>query len=339
MKRIATRVEERLIAFFSEIEGADNRLFETCSHTPLLAQIRDLTLRGGKRLRAGLLVNGAGLFIPDAETCPPVIDAAAAMELRQTYLLIHDDIMDGDAVRRGGPSVHVALAGYVNDARLGVNLGIAAGDLAAALEQILLSRIDMDEPSLVRLHRVFAAMHMAVVQGQALDLMGEVSAFEVALHKTASYTTVGPLAAGAALAGARERDVEHLARIAQPLGIAFQFRDDLLGTFGNPERTGKPVDGDLLEGKPTVLLEETLARADRFQKKRVESIVGNREATPEELGEVREVMVQCGAKAVCERHVAELTREFISGLDREYYRPKARKFLIDLAQFIGERET
>ena len=99
-------------------------------------------------------------------------------------------------------------------------LGILAGDLAQSLHQILLSRISVNESILIRLIDIFAMMHLDVVHGQMLDMIGEVSAYEVAVHKTASYTTIGPLAAGAALVGARDKDVEYLARIALPLRIA-----------------------------------------------------------------------------------------------------------------------
>lgn len=337
---IASIVETRLVDFFREIESrSPSHFFTPYKDTPLIPHIRDLTLRGGKRLRAGLLIAGAELFEPQAVEQTAVIDAAAALELRQSYLLIHDDIMDGDTTRRGGPSVHVALAGFTGDARLGENLGILAGDLACALEQVLLQQMDIDADRLTRVLEIFAAMHMAVVQGQTLDLLGQVSAFEVALHKTASYTTVGPLSAGAALAGARDRDIKHLAAIAEPLGVAFQFRDDLLGTFGDPAKTGKPADSDLLEGKRTVLVEETLARGDRLQKQKLTSVLGNPEASLADLADARDIMVQCGAKAACEQHISELTGEFIEGLNRDYYVPSARALLIAVAEYIGARSA
>jgi geranylgeranyl diphosphate synthase type I len=341
LKRIGRKVESRLASFFDDLESEadEHRIFERSNDTPLLAQVRDLTLRGGKRLRAALLVSGACLFDPNAEDNPAVIDAAAAMELRQTYLLIHDDIMDEDSVRRGGPSVHVALTGYTGSSRLGMSLGILAGDLAAALEQLLLQKMDIDLPRLARVTQIFAEMHAAVVQGQALDLLGEVSALKVAIHKTATYTTIGPLAAGAALSGARDRDIEHLVRIAEPLGVAFQLRDDLLGTFGDPKLTGKPVGHDLLEGKQTVLLEEALAKSDRYQRKQIQAVLGNPNAKGKELDAARDAMVQCGAKAACERHIEELTEEFIAGLDRDYYNDGARRFLVGVARFIGERNA
>ncbi len=337
---VSRQVETRLVAFFDDIAvAAPGPLFDTVADSILLAQVRDLTLRAGKRLRAALVVAGAALFDPGMRTEPATIDGAAAMELRQTYLLIHDDIMDGDTTRRGGPTVHVALSGYTGDRRLGEGLGILAGDLAQALEQVLLTGMDIDESRLKRVLSIFAAMHLDVVHGQALDMLNQAPSYEVATHKTASYTTVGPLCAGAALAGAREKDLRHLARISLPLGVAFQFRDDLLGTFGAPKVTGKPSDTDLKEGKKTVLLEEARSRADKFQLKQIERVLGRRDASDEDVDAAREALVKCGAKAACERHIQDLVGEFTAGLDQPYYDRETRQFLVDLAHFIAGRNV
>ena len=113
LTEVAERVEQRLITFFDEVERTPpSAVFNTRPSAVLLSQVRDLTLRAGKRLRAALIIAGASLFDPRAAEQDAVIDVAAAMELRQSYLLIHDDIMDGDTMRRGGPAVSpVCVAG------------------------------------------------------------------------------------------------------------------------------------------------------------------------------------------------------------------------------------
>ena len=340
LARIAQKVESRLKTFFDEVEAAPpGPLFETQASSIMLAQVRHLTLRAGKRLRAALLVAGAQLFDADAEDNPAVIDAAAAMELCHTYLLIHDDIMDGDPVRRGGPAVHVALGGFTGDPKKGEALGILAGDLASALYQVLLSRLSVNESTLARVIDIFASMHLDVVHGQFLDMIGEVSAYEVAVHKTASYTTIGPLTAGAAIAGARDKDLKHLAEIALPLGVAFQFRDDLLGTFGNEETTGKPVNTDIREGKRTSLMEEARAKADRYQLKQIKAVLGRQDATDAEVETVRDILEKCGAKAALVQHIREMAEEFAAGLDKPYYTAQAKSFLVQIAAFMAERDV
>jgi geranylgeranyl diphosphate synthase type I len=169
-------------------------------------------------------------------------------------------------------------------------------------------------------------------------MMEAVSAYEIAVHKTASYTTVGPLAAGAALAGVRDSDIDALARNASPLGVAFQFRDDLLSTFGDPAKIGKSTDSDLLEGKRTVLVEEARARSDKLQWKRIEKVLGKKQATAEDVSAAREALIKCGAKAACEAHIAELTGEFILGMNKNYFGDEAKQFLIQLASYLGSRD-
>jgi len=330
----------RLKDFFNEIvENPPSRFFETETNNIVLSQVKNLTIRGGKRLRAALLMSGANLFDKRAGSYPCVIDAAASMELFQTYLLIHDDIMDDDSIRRGGPTVHTALAGYTGNKHLGMGLGILAGDLASALHQILLSKMNIDGSRQKKVLSIFSSMHLDVIYGQSLDMTENVPAFKVATHKTASYTTIGPLTIGATLAGSEKEDIAHLAKIALPLGIAFQFRDDILGTFGSSKTTGKPNNSDLREGKRTVLLEEGRVRADSIQIKLIENVVGKKDASDEEINEARIALEKCGAKEACHQHIKELTLEFVEGIDSNHYTNDAKDFLFHAAKFIMERDA
>ncbi len=339
LRRVAKTVETRLESFFEEVEaGSVSEIFNTRAGSILLDQVRDLTLRGGKRLRAALLVHGAALFDAQSERRAAVIDAAAALELLHTYFLVHDDIMDGDEIRRGGPAVHAALAKKMGDSSFGLGLGILAGDLAAALKQVLLTGIDLEASRRHRVVRIFATMHLDVVHGQTLDMLGNAPAIDVATHKTASYTTVGPLAVGAALGGADDEAVRRLARIARPLGVAFQFRDDMLGTFGRPSVTGKPVGTDLKTGKHTILLEEGLRRADDQQRQTIECVLGRVDSTEEEIEAARSALVECGAREASAKRIRDLAREFVSGIERGGYLDEGALFLLEVARYIAERE-
>jgi geranylgeranyl diphosphate synthase type I len=339
LRRVVKSVEDRLTSFFEEISKEPvSSIFEARADSLLLGQVRDLTMRGGKRLRAALLVHGAALFDAQAEERKVVWDAAAAIELLHTYFLIHDDIMDGDELRRGGPTVHVALAEEIGNRDLGVGLGVLAGDLSAALEQVLLSGIDLDGKRMQRVMRIFATMHLDVVYGQTLDMLKSASAAEVAAHKTASYTTIGPLAIGAAIAGASESETEILAKNAAPLGVAFQFSDDLLGTFGRREITGKPVGTDLRSGKQTVLLEEGLKRAVGKDLDAIKAAVGNQAATELEIRAAQDGLRSCGAYDACKQRISDLVASFIEELEKGDYLEQGKRFLIEVARFIETRE-
>jgi geranylgeranyl diphosphate synthase type I len=338
LSRIAGSVEQRLERVFAEARsGHATGLFPGASRSMILDQVRDLTMRAGKRVRAALLVCGAALFDGESEADPAVIDAAAAMELLHTYFLIHDDIMDDDPTRRGGPSVHAALAKSMGDGKLGRDLAILAGDLAVALHEGLLAGLAAQDERRRLAARIFAEMHLDVVHGQTMDLLGSGDAEEVARRKTASYTTVGPLAAGAALAGASEGDIERLAGIARPLGVAFQLRDDLLGAFGSAEQTGKPVGTDLRAGKATFLVQEGLRRCDERQREAVEAVLGDESANAAAIRQAAAILERCGARRACEERIDELVDGALRDLAQERYLPDGRLFLEHIADLVRQR--
>jgi geranylgeranyl diphosphate synthase type I len=240
---------------------------------------RELTLRGGKRMRAALVAAG---YLATGGTdafavCGP---AMIAIELLQTYLLIHDDWMDGDAVRRGGAAVHVVLGEKLGK-ELGAAGAILAGDLASGWAQAALLESAVAPERVLAAARVYARINVDVVSGQIAEMTAHQSATPPTVDmvhtlKTASYTTTGPLLIGAALAGASEAQNTALERFGRALGVAFQLRDDLLGTFGDPAITGKPIYNDVRTGKRTALVSELLKDDDGARvlgSKDVEAIV------------------------------------------------------------------
>lgn len=339
LENLAASVEQRLeMLFDARAAGPRTGLFAESPPSELLDQVRDLTLRGGKRLRPALLAGGAALFSAEAFDDPAVIDAGAALELLHAYFLIHDDIMDEDETRRGGPSVHAALSAARGNSKLGRDLAILAGDLASALHESLLANLAAPPERRLAVSRIFAEMHLDVVHGQTLDLLGSAGAEEIASRKTASYTTVGPLTAGATLGGASHAQVAALAEIGRPLGVAFQIRDDLLGAFGDSSRTGKPVGTDLRSGKRTLLLEQALAVASAAEREAIETPLGRPEATDEEVSRATGALVSSGAKRICEERVEELVERALSSLASGPYLDDGVRLIGELASVISKRD-
>jgi geranylgeranyl diphosphate synthase, type I len=303
----------------------------------LLDQVRDLTLRGGKRIRAALVYAGARLF-GSFEGAPAVCDAAAAVELLHTYFLIHDDIMDEDAVRRGGPSVHAALAAATGSEKLGRDLAILAGDLAIALHEKLVAQLDAAEDRRRRVAALFAGMHADVIHGQTLDIVGGAAEEDVADHKTASYTTVGPIAIGAALAGAQGESTARLAAISRPIGIAFQLRDDLIGMFGDPAATGKPRGSDLKSGKRTLLVREAIGRAGDDDRRAIEAALGHPGANENEIAAASAAIERTGAKRLCEERATSLVSCALDELDAGGFSPEGRALITHIARIAVSRE-
>lgn len=312
--RVQTEVDQRLRGFL------ETRLDVARRHGPevweMVSAVRDLCLRGGKRLRAALLVAGYRAASERA-ALEPALDAGVALELLQAYLLIHDDWMDGDLVRRGGPAVHAHLAKRFRSEHKGHASGILAGDYAAAVALEALSQVEMKASAALPAFACFAEMQLDAIAGQQLDLIGDEYDVELAYQlKTGSYTVRGPLRLGAILASGSPHTLLALDRFALPIGVAFQLRDDLLSAFGEPKQTGKPLGNDLRAGKRTALLAAGLKLARGKDLRTLKRAVGNAEASETELRAALSVLETSGARAAIEARVAELSAAGLAELDR-----------------------
>ncbi len=227
-------------------------------------RLAEFATAGGKFVRSSFLCLGYLGVAP--ELSPPVLRAAAALELLQACALLHDDLIDRSDTRRGRPSVHRAVAAdYAGDDHLGVSVALLLGDLALAWADDLFVDAAVDLGRLDAVRPDWQAVRTEVLSGQLLDVLITASpatdaaaqladADLINRYKTAAYTVTRPLLLGAALAGADPGLRRSLSDYGQAVGVAFQLRDDLLGVFGDPAVTGKPVAGDLLEGKRTALV-------------------------------------------------------------------------------------
>ena len=336
LEEVKARVEERLEAFFDEKRAAALRLAPQTEE--LVEAVAQLTLRGGKRFRPALMVAAFRAVAPE-EAWVEVIDAGAALELMQTYLLIHDDWMDADDERRGGPAVHAWLRDrHGGDRHLGDSLAILAGNLASAQAWDLLARGVRREPARSRAIDVFLDVHQEVVFGQQLDLLGDADVPRMQRLKTGSYTVRGPIALGAVLGEATDDERAALEAFAEPLGEAFQMRDDLLGTFGDPARTGKPSGGDLRAGKRTSLVRALESIASVEQAAAVRAVLGRADAGEDALQRAREALIASGARQRVEARLAELVREATQSLAGAPLRAPGVDMLRELADRLAVRD-
>lgn len=332
---VAERVNARLTELF-----ASRRVLarDTSSAAETLVDaIAQLTLRGGKRLRPCALYAGY-LCISDEGAEAATLEAGAALELLQSYLLIQDDWMDGDLERRGGPAVHAAFTAAEGDAHRGASLAMLAGDLACGMAWQLIKDAPFPLPRLREALDAFGQMHWEVVCGQQLDLIEHPDVALVHHLKSGSYSVRGPLQLGAILAGGEPAQLETLARFGRPAGIAFQLRDDLLGTFGDPRRTGKSAGNDLRAGKLTSLIAEARTQLDDDARAVLDAALGNRAATDAEIDAARELLESCGAKARVEQRLSTLLDEARTALEHSPLRAEGIQLLGDLLQRIGSRE-
>lgn len=191
-------------------------------------------------------------------------------------------------------------------------------------------------------------MQTEVAAGQYLDILSQASrstsvaaALQVITYKTAKYTIERPLQLGALLAAPSRAAADAINATCTdygvPLGIAFQLRDDVLGVFGDPARTGKPVSGDISEGKRTVLMALARERATAAQAEVLDRLLGDRKLTAAGAAEVKAVLTDTGAVAECEALIAANVKEAISALDGAPITTEARAALAALAVTATDR--
>ena len=347
LERVARPVGDLLAGFLS------SRALAMADIDPALAaltdEIRALVAAGGKRLRPAFV--HWGHRATGAEADEAVLHPAAAVELLHTFALLHDDVMDRSAVRRGRPSAHASLAaGHRRDGRagdagwFGTSAAVLAGDLVYVWADELIDRTPLPPRAVNRARAVFTTLREEVIAGQHLDLLlasdraaDESRARHVALLKSARYTVTRPLLLGAALAPVGDAGPVEPALTAygDAVGVAFQLRDDILGLFGDPCATGKSDLDDLHEGKRTVLMLRALRLADDRQRRLLEVALGDPGLDDAGADRVREVVVATGALASVEARVAT---DHARALEATEELPEpARTALADLADLAIRR--
>ena len=334
LRFIQAAIEERLENLFHTKEREAAALHPALR--VLTSAIRELTMRGGKRLRPALLVAGFQA-VSRSRDLNPILDAAVSAELLQTFLLIHDDWMDRDETRRGRPSVHVLLTAEYGDAHTGASAAILAGNLAGAYAWEALTSASFPCEVVRSAVHAFWEMEEQVALGQFLDIVGCQSVHTVHSLKSASYSVRGPLRIGALLGGGTKAQLAALDNFGWPLGNAFQLRDDLLSAFGDSQQTGKPVGNDLRAGKQTALIADALANMEPRDRRALLNTLGNPDATWEETTAITRLLEDCGSRRRVEASLRESVEQALWALDDAPLELEGIALLRSLAQWISDR--
>ncbi|GFZ83951.1 polyprenyl synthetase family protein [Nesterenkonia alkaliphila] len=304
---------------------------------PLVDALLELT-SGGKKMRPLLGWLGWRAAAADPEPAaaaahPAVVSLGVALELFQAAALVHDDIIDRSATRRGAPSTHKRFEQLHSAQRFagdpehfGTAGGILSGDLALAwaseaFEQAIAAAPGAAAETTV----IFRRMHTEVIAGQYLDVLAEVDlrtadeqalarARRIAVYKSAKYSVEYPVLLGAALHGGQAGLLTALSETTLPLGEAFQLHDDLLGVFGDPAATGKPVGDDLREGKRTALVLTGLQAASAQDAACLRAVLGDPRLTEEDIVEAQRILSSGTPSAVAQ--VEQMIRELGLGFNQ-----------------------
>ena len=320
----------------------------------LTASLEEFVLSGGKRLRPAFAYWGWRAVSSD-DADEQALLLFSALELLHASALVHDDVIDSSATRRGRPTAHVRFAALHRDRhwrgpadQFGISAAILLGDLALAWADDIVAGVDLPHAARNRVRRVWADIRTELLGGQYLDIVNEASAAEsiasamtVNTFKTASYTVSRPLQLGAAAAADRP-DVHALFhQVGTDLGIAFQLRDDVLGVFGDPAVTGKPSGDDLRSGKRTVLLAMAVELADKSDAtgaKLLRDSIGTDLSDGQAL-ELCGVIERVGALAAVEDQIDALTRRALAALADAPIHAPAKTGLAELARLAANRSA
>ncbi|ONH23486.1 polyprenyl synthetase [Pseudofrankia asymbiotica] len=349
---IATSVD-RLLTEFLDAEAASLTSLDPGLEV-MVTVARQMVLGGGKRLRSAFAFWGWRGAVGPRRAATSVLPALGALELLHTCALVHDDVMDASATRRGLPTAHRAAAGRHialglpgDPDEFGRSTAILIGDLCMVWADRLASRADLPAATLIAARRGYDRMRLEAIAGQFLDLLGDGAlesssigrALRVARLKTASYTVARPLIYGAVLGGAAVDGplTRAYTRYGMAVGEAFQLRDDLLGVYGDPRVTGKPVGEDLARGKSTVLLELARAMATGAEADELRRLLARR--APEDLPRLAALLTRTGAAAELDRMISERVACAFAAVDDAPLDPATREALGHLIAAASQRES
>jgi len=317
---------------------------------PVSQSLSSFLLDSGKRLRP--LFAYAGIMSAGEILNPATTKAISSLELLQACALIHDDLMDGSDTRRGKPSIHRHFESiHVQDElegfapAYGLASAVLLGDLALVWSNQLLNNSGISAIELQRVLPVFDEMRVELMAGQFLDIHEQTQrntdlarSMKIARYKSGKYTIERPLHMGAVLSGNSTPElILALSEYGLPLGEAFQFRDDLLGTFGDPSITGKPAGDDLREGKRTALIAMTDARCTDAMREESRKYFGKVDLDDKGVAILQEMIDSTGAKAELEKMIENLTQRALKAIDDAAIADSARDTLTQLALIATKR--
>lgn len=288
---------------------------------------------GGKRLRPVLALMSHALFDEQVEKSLP---AAFAVEVFHNFTLLHDDIMDEAPLRRGKPTVHE---------KYDVNTGILSGDVMMIAAYDFLAKT-ADESKIPTLFRLFNKTSIEVCEGQQYDMNFEtrknvtIPQYLRMIELKTSVLLACAMKMGAIIGNASAEDAEHIYQFGRNVGLAFQIQDDILDTFGDPEKFGKKVGGDIVQNKKTYLVLKTLEVADAMDKKALQMLMTT-PTTDEALKitAVKNIYNKFNIRNLAEEKKMEYLKTAFEHLEAIGVAKSKKQILIDLANDLMMREV
>ncbi|MBU4216483.1 polyprenyl synthetase family protein [Candidatus Parcubacteria bacterium] len=342
------KVDVELESFFQKVISENEKIDVDIAGA--MDYVRQITMAGGKRARAAFMYYG--YLAAGGTRKKDITRASISTEIMHSFALIHDDIIDQDSLRHGITTTHVHYSKMAkkyfknkNAAHFGDSMAIVVGDMINALGNRVLLEANFS-PHLVAkaAHRLQNIIFITIV-GETEDILienrGQATEKEILQmykNKTATYTIEGPLHIGAILAGADEKFLLALSNYAIPTGIAFQIQDDVLGIFGTKSKTGKSIDSDIRQGKQTILVVKAQEKANKKQKTILKNCLGNKNLTETDLADFKQVIIDTGSLKYAQAMATKLITKAKNEITNQKISKEAKDFLINIADYMLNRE-
>lgn len=313
--------------------------------------VRRFIRNGGKRVRPAFAYSA--YVASGGRSLEAILYASAALEVLHAWALIHDDIIDNANLRRGKPSVHKvfedfhrkrALSGSAG--KFGTDAAILVGDLALTFADELLNTAPFPAERIRRAKEYYDLMKKQVILGEYLDVVAplkkqvtERDLLTILEYKTAKYTVERPMHIGAVLAGAEEDTLRVFSSYAIPLGQAFQIQDDIMGTFSNEAKIGKPVDSDIKEGKRTLLVLKAYEFSKGAEKRLLDAVLGNQSASEAGIEAARQIMRESGALEYSQELAYKLIKKAKGEILQAKLVEEGREYLLQAADYLLTRSV
>lgn len=299
LKAYSEQIKNNFSAFLLEKEESFNVINKWGKD--VLGRLKQFS-KNGKMIRGSVVLFSQEMFGKAIDS--DSFKVAIAIELFHAGLLIHDDIIDTDELRRGDPSVHYQYTRQAIDENIpdpyqfGISMGICAGDICFFIAFELLSGLQIQTNTKEKLMRLFFSEFIAVGLGQMQDIYSghslkaptEEDIFKLYLYKTARYTFSLPFMLGGILAEIPDPEISQIEKLGEYFGLIFQIKDDELGMFGKKSDFGKPIGSDIEENKKTLYNLYLFKNADDEENRRLKNIFGSSNITDDSIEYVHELI-------------------------------------------------
>ena len=318
------------IKFYADLinKGLENLTFSD-SPKSLYNPISYILSIGGKRIRPYLVLMSANCFGSDYKKALP---AALSVECFHNFTLMHDDIMDSAALRRGNQTVHL---------KWNVNQAILSGDALLIYSYKLLDSYESDIYK--KLNNVLNTVALQVCEGQQLDIDFENKSdvtFNEYINMIELKTAVlvgAALKMGAIISGASKSDLKLIYSFGVDLGIAFQLQDDYLDTFGKQSLVGKSIGGDIIENKKTAMFHLSLSNSDNLQKEELIKLYNNYNQT-DKISKVKKIFKDTGSDSKTLDLVKEYTNRALLSIKKLSISNEKKLELIKFSKSLMDRK-